>query len=247
MSTIGFPLLLIPVAICNIIVFLMPELSLTASLVSVPLMSGTSWSVTLSDVLLSLAIFLLLLEVMKGARPGTKYFTDHFLSLLVFGGAAAEFMLLPKFGNSTFFLIMLVAMVDFLSGIALRVRRPRRVVAAAPVVEVVPAPVAPAPVAPAPAPVPRAAVVETPAPVTPPSVAPAVSPSAAVAPVIVAAPAEVSAPSVAPVVVVKPSDAETSAPESGQAAIVPPVSPQVRSPDLQPGHPTSSAPDTPAR
>jgi hypothetical protein len=41
----------------------------------------------------------------------------------VFCGAAAEFVLLPQFGTSTYFLLALLALVDFLSGIALRARR----------------------------------------------------------------------------------------------------------------------------
>jgi len=51
---------------------------------------------------------------------------DHLLSLVVFGGAAAEFMMLPQFGTSTYFLLTLLALVDFLSGIALRARRSAR-------------------------------------------------------------------------------------------------------------------------
>jgi hypothetical protein len=125
MSMVGFPLLLIPLAICNIIVFLMPGLSFAAPLVTVPLMSGVGWAVTLSDVLLALGILMLLFEVIKGARPGAKYFTDHLLSLIVFGGAAAEFLLLPQFGTSVYFLLTLLALADFLSGIALRPRRLR--------------------------------------------------------------------------------------------------------------------------
>src|ERR1700738_4878538 len=120
---IGFPLLLIPLAIYNIIAFLMPGVSLTDPLVKLTLMSGTEWPVTLSDVLLALGIFLLLLEIIKGARPGAKYLTDHLLSLIVFGAAAAEFVLWPKFGTSTYFLLSLLALVYFLSGIALRTRR----------------------------------------------------------------------------------------------------------------------------
>jgi hypothetical protein len=125
MSMVGFPLLLIPLAICNIIVFLMPGLSFSAPLFTLPLMSGVGWAVTLSDLLLALGILMLLLEVIKGARPGAKYFMDHLLSLVVFGGAAAEFLLLPQFGTSTYFLLTALALVDFLSGIALRTRRPR--------------------------------------------------------------------------------------------------------------------------
>jgi hypothetical protein len=124
MSMVGFPLLLIPLAIYNIIVFLMPGVSFAEPLVTVPLMSGAPWPVTLSDGLLALGILMLLLEVMKGARPGAKYLTDHLLSLIVFGGAIAEFLLWPRFASSTYFLLALLALVDFLSGVALRVQRP---------------------------------------------------------------------------------------------------------------------------
>ena len=120
---VGFPLLLIPLAIYNIIAFLMPEVSFTGPLFKLTLMSGVEWPVTLSDVLITLGILLLLFEVIKGARPGAKYLTDHLLSLIVFGAATAEFVLWPKFGTSTYFLLAALALTDFLSGVALRTRR----------------------------------------------------------------------------------------------------------------------------
>jgi hypothetical protein len=129
---VGFPLLLIPLAIYNIIVFLMPGVSFADPLVKLPLVSGAELPVTLSDVLLTLSILLLLAEVIKGARPGAKYLTDHLLSLIVFGAAAAEFVLWPKFGTSTYFLMTALALVDFLSGLALRTRRRAVAVAAVP-------------------------------------------------------------------------------------------------------------------
>jgi hypothetical protein len=154
LSMIGFPLLLIPLAIYNIIAFLMRDVSFAAPLFTLPLPSGAEWPVTLTDGLLTLGILMLLCEVIKGARPGAKYLTDHLLSLLVFGGAAAEFVLLPQFGTSTFFLLTLLALVDFLSGIALRRRRgtqaARKAEAAEPESQFVPVST-PAPSAPAPA------------------------------------------------------------------------------------------------
>jgi hypothetical protein len=129
---VGFPLLLIPLAICNIVVFLMPGVSFSTALFTLPLLSGVGWQVDLSDVLLALGALMLLFEVIKGARPGAKYFTDHLLSLIVFGAAAAEFLLLPQFGTSTYFLLTLLALVDFLSGVSLRVRRPRGAAVTAP-------------------------------------------------------------------------------------------------------------------
>ena len=123
MSMVGFPLLLIPLAIYNILVFLMPGVSLAQPVVTLTLMSGAAWPVTLGDMLLALGILLLLFEVIKGARPGAKYLTDHLLSLIVFGGAVAEFLLRPEFATSTYFLLAMLSLVDFLSGVALRTRR----------------------------------------------------------------------------------------------------------------------------
>jgi len=163
---VGFPLLLIPLAIYNIIVFLMPEVSFADPVMKLTLISGTEWPVTLNDILLALAALMLLFEVIKGARPGAKYLTDHLLALIVTGAAAAEFVLWPRFGTSAYFLLALLSLVDFLTGLALRARR-GTVVAQATAVSRKSAKTAQPPVAepqfePAPAPVP--AVTPTPAP-----------------------------------------------------------------------------------
>jgi hypothetical protein len=129
---VGFPLLLIPLAIYNIVAFLMPSVSFAEPLFKLTLLSGAEWAVTFSDVLLALGMLLLLCEVIKGARPGAKFLTDHLLSFIVFAAAAAEFLLWPKFGTSTFLLLTLLAAVDFLSGISLRARRNAVAVAAEP-------------------------------------------------------------------------------------------------------------------
>ncbi|WP_295848053.1 hypothetical protein [Tardiphaga sp.] len=230
----AFPLLLIPLAICNIIAFLMPDLSLSGQipLFSIPLMSKDLWTVTLNDVLVALGIMLLLLEVTRAARPAAKYFVDHLLSLLVFGAAAAEFVMLPKFGNSTFFLITLIAMVDFFAGISLRARRPRRVVATAPAPVPEPVHVEPAPrYEPSPAPTPaaisvaEAVLLESSDPKIEAKTQPKIEPEVEPKPEAV----------VDPVVEPKPV-----APE-----VVAHTSPQINSPGLQPGdgsHPSSDVP-----
>jgi len=120
---VGFPLLLIPLAIYNIVAWLMPDVPLTDPMFRLTLVSGAQWTITLADILLTLGVLMLLLEIIKGARPGSKYLTDHLLSFVVFGGSIAEFLMWPKFGTSTFFLLSLMAMVDFFGGIALRARR----------------------------------------------------------------------------------------------------------------------------
>jgi hypothetical protein len=249
---VGFPLLLIPLAIYNIIVFLMPDVSFTDPLVKLTLMSGAEWTVTLSDVLLTLAILLLLAEVIKGARPGAKYLTDHLLSLMVFGAAAAEFVLWPKFGTSTYFLLTALSLVDFLSGLALRTRRRAVAVAAAP--------------APAPAPPPKAAEpppkaaqkVEAPAApqldpapaAAPAPVAPSVPPAVSVAESVLKELAEPKP--VQPAVSPEAAPPKTPSPEVHSPAVSSPEvrSPEVPSPGLQPGPsfpPSPDKPDTPQR
>jgi hypothetical protein len=242
---VGFPLLLIPLAIYNIIVLLMPDVSFTDPLVRLTLVSGAEWTVTLSDVLLTLGILLLLAEVIKGARPGAKYLTDHLLSLIVFGAAAAEFVMWPKFATSTYFLMTLLAMVDFLSGLALRTRRRAVVAAASPVpskrgarvetAEAEPAPSPAAPVAPAP---PRAE----------PSVPAAASVAESVLtdrpePKIVETKAEKAGEPVKPAEHAEPAS-HPVAPAAPPAAF----SPEVPSPGLQPNSPASpDKPETPQR
>ena len=120
---IAFPLLLIPLAIYNIIAFLMRDVAFDKPIAQFALASGDAWPLALGDILLTLGIVLLLFEVIKGARPGSKFLTDHLLSALVFAGAAAEFVLLPRFGTSTFFLLTTLMLVEFFSGIALHARR----------------------------------------------------------------------------------------------------------------------------
>jgi hypothetical protein len=250
---VGFPLLLIPLALYNIIVFLMPDVSFTDPLVKLTLMSGAEWAVTLSDVLLTLAILLLLAEVIKGARPGAKYLTDHLLSLIVFGAAAAEFVLWPKFGTSTYFLLTALSLVDFLSGLALRTRRRAVAVAAAP---------APPPKAAEPPPK-AAEKVEAPA---EPQLAPA--PAAAPAPVAPSVPPAVSVAEsvlkdlaepkpVQPAVAPEAAPPKTPSPEVHSSEVASPEvsspevqSPEVPSPGLQPGPgfpPPPDKPDTPQR
>ncbi|EJN11391.1 hypothetical protein PMI42_05259 [Bradyrhizobium sp. YR681] len=211
---VGFPLLLIPLAVYNIIAFLMPSVSFTDVLFKVPMITGEIWPVTLADVMLALGIVLLLLEVVKGARPGSKFLMDHLLSLIVFGAAAAEFVMWPKFGNSTYFLLVLLAMADFLGGIAQRTRRRVTYVAETTV------------------PAPRKARRQAEAPADEAVVEPKFEPVTTPQP----APAEPPAPSAQSV-------AESVLMDHPAPKPVNPPSPEIPSPDLQPGNGTSSPPD----
>ena len=126
MSLIGFPLLLIPFAIYNIIAFLMPGVSWTGAFTTVHMVSGGDWSMSVGDILITLAILLLFGEMMKSTRIGIRTVVDHALSLVLFLGIMAEFLLVQQAATATFFLLLVISFVDVLGGFAVTLRSAQR-------------------------------------------------------------------------------------------------------------------------
>ena len=122
MYLIGFPLLVIPLALYNIVAFLMPDLNWTAGVATVHLMSGQDWTVTTGDMLIALALLMLAGEIMKSRWAARRGIVDHFLALLVCAGILAEFLLVKQAANSTFFLLLAISVADVISGFAPRLR-----------------------------------------------------------------------------------------------------------------------------
>ena len=122
MFMLGFPLLLIPFAIYNIIAFLMPGVAWSSVVSTVHMMSGVDWTMTTGDVLVALAILLLCGEVMKSSRISRRTIIDHALSLILFLGMLIEFILVKQAATATFFLLLIVGFIDVLGGFAVTLR-----------------------------------------------------------------------------------------------------------------------------
>jgi hypothetical protein len=126
MFALGFPLLLIPFAIYNIIAFLTPGVGWTSPVTTVHMMSGQDWVLTWEDVLLAFAIFLLWIELIKATRVGMRSVMDHVLAMALFIAMLVEFLLVPRAATSTFFLLMAIALVDVLAGFIVGMRSATR-------------------------------------------------------------------------------------------------------------------------
>ena len=126
MFLIGFPLLLIPFAIYNIVAFLMPGVRWSGTLASVHMVSGAEWTMTAGELLVALAILLLFGEIMKATRIGVRTVVDHGLSLVLFLGMLVEFLLVPQAATGVFFLLLVVSFVDVLGGFAVTLRTAQR-------------------------------------------------------------------------------------------------------------------------
>ena len=126
MFILGFPLLIVPFAIYNIIAFLMPGVSWTGTLTTVHMISGGDWTMSSGDMLIALAVLLLFGEVMKSTRIGIRTVIDHALSLVLFLGMLVEFLLVKQAASGTFFLLLVISFVDVLGGFAVTLRSAQR-------------------------------------------------------------------------------------------------------------------------
>jgi hypothetical protein len=118
MYLVGVPLLVVPFAIYNIVAFLMPGVSWSAPFAHVALRSGADWPISPGDVLLTFAILILLVELVKLTRLGLRTWVDHLLALLLFAGMTAEFVTVEAVATPTFFLLLVISFVDFVGGLA---------------------------------------------------------------------------------------------------------------------------------
>jgi hypothetical protein len=126
MFLIGFPLLLIPFAIYNIVAFLMPGVSWSGVVSNLRMVSNAQWSMTAGDLLVALAILLLFGEMLKSTRIGIRTVVDHGLSLILFLGMLVEFLLVREASTSTFFLLLVLSFIDVLGGFAITLRTAQR-------------------------------------------------------------------------------------------------------------------------
>jgi hypothetical protein len=126
MFILGFPLLLVPFALYNIVAFLMPGVNWTGAVTTVTMASGADWTMSAGDMLVTLALLMLFGEVMKSTRIGVRTVVDHALSLVLFLAMLVEFILVKQCATATFFLLLAIGFVDVLGGFAVTLRSAQR-------------------------------------------------------------------------------------------------------------------------
>lgn len=119
------PLMALVIIVYNIIVYL-TGLSMDTQVMSVALISGAMWSITVGDLILFFALILLFLELVNSTKTGATTIINHALSMLVLLIALVEFIVLPAFGTSTFFALVLLALFDVVAGFTVTITAARR-------------------------------------------------------------------------------------------------------------------------
>jgi len=119
------PLLALVVIAYNLIVFL-TGWTMQTELFSVTLVSTAVWTVAVGDVLIFFGLILLFVELISATRTGASTIVNHALSMLVLLIALVEFVVLPQFGNSLFFLIVVLVLLDVIAGFTVTITSARR-------------------------------------------------------------------------------------------------------------------------
>lgn len=126
MFLIGFPLLIIPFAIYNMIAFLLPGIGWTQQMAKIHMMSGADWTFTPGELLIAVSIIVLFFEMLKATRLNTRTIIDHGLSTVIFIAMIVEFLLVQRAATGTFFLLLVISFVDVVGGFTITIRTAQR-------------------------------------------------------------------------------------------------------------------------
>ena len=123
-SLAKFPLMILAAVAVNVIAF--SGANETDALFNVPMPSGASWALTLHDLVLSGALVLFFIEVVKSTRTGSSTIYDHSFSLVVAIACLVEFMVVPAAAFSSFFAVTFLCFLDVVAGFSITINSARR-------------------------------------------------------------------------------------------------------------------------
>ena len=88
--------------------------------------SGAEIFFKVGDILVVIGLVALFFEIIKAARLASGTVADHMLSTAVFVVALVEFLLVPFCGTVTFFLLMVMSLIDLVAGFTVSILSARR-------------------------------------------------------------------------------------------------------------------------
>ena len=95
---------------------------LPTTIFSTSMMSGATWTMSMGDLLIVVALVLLFIEVLKATRTGPWSVIDHMLSMFVFVAFLVEFLLVRDAATQVFFILMVIAFIDVIAGFSVSIR-----------------------------------------------------------------------------------------------------------------------------
>jgi hypothetical protein len=120
----AIPLLSIPLLLY--VAFALAGIDFNAPRFEITLPSAGVWKPTLGDIVLAVGLFFLFFEVIKATRTGGASVVDHAISMIVFVACLIMFLIWNRAATSTFFLLMMMALIDVIAGFSVTIVSARR-------------------------------------------------------------------------------------------------------------------------
>ncbi len=96
------------------------------AVISIAMVSGATFQLLASDLLITAGLFFLFIEILKATRIGRMALLDHMLSVVVFVAYLVEFLILPEAATSLFFILMVISLIDVIAGFSISITGARR-------------------------------------------------------------------------------------------------------------------------
>jgi hypothetical protein len=113
---VAIPLMIVPFVFYNAVMLGSGLPSFGGTLMTVPMLSGALWTITLGDVVILVALVALFFEVLKATMSNRNSLLNHMLSMLVFVVFLVEFLLVKDAATQLFFTLMVIAFIDVVAG-----------------------------------------------------------------------------------------------------------------------------------
>jgi hypothetical protein len=122
----AIPLTILPWIAFNVVAFAFGYDVWDRQLFSLPMISGQSWAFFVRDLMLLFGLVCLFLEVLRSANSGSRMITNHILSTVVLILFLVEFIVVRLAAHSVFFVLMVIALFDVITGFTIAIKTAQR-------------------------------------------------------------------------------------------------------------------------
>jgi hypothetical protein len=96
--------------------------SLQNIIMSLNMMSGAVWTLSLGDLLILIGLAMLFVEILKATRSSRASVMDHMMSMILFVVYLVEFLLVKNAATQIFFILMVTTFIDVIAGFTISIR-----------------------------------------------------------------------------------------------------------------------------
>ena len=111
-----FPMLTFSLMAYAVVTLVVGQGWIDAEMVTIQMISGNDWRIRAGDLFLMISLVFLFIEILRATKTGTDSLLNHALSAVLFVAALLLFITVNGFGNSIFFLFVMMTALDFMAG-----------------------------------------------------------------------------------------------------------------------------------